>query len=325
MNPDREPWLGRTPAHGRTEPQSASRRDVLRGAGAAALALGVARLRWPAPAGAQEAASPAADVCVLTPELTEGPYYLPLELIRADITEGKPGLPLRLRVAVVDLANGCAPLPDAAVDLWHCDAQGYYSGVDANPGGNADPEAGAGSAAGTFLRGVQLTDADGAAEFLTVYPGWYSGRTVHIHMKVHAGGTADILDLATPAGPDAGSYEGGHVAHTGQIFFDDAVSDEVYGSVEAYAGRDDARRLRNEDDTILGDHLDEPGFLVALEPLGADPMTDGFLGTVTIGVDSTSTPEPAGFGGGPGGPGGPPPAGGPGGPPPGDEPPAGGG
>lgn len=294
-----------------------SRRHVLKfAAGAAAVALGGVRLRWPAPAGAQEAASPTAEVCVLTPELTEGPYYLPLELIRQDITEGQPGLPLRLRVAVVDLANGgCVPLPDAAVDIWHCDAQGYYSGVEGNPGGNASSEAGAGAAAGTFLRGIQLTDADGAAEFQTIYPGWYSGRTVHIHMKVHVGGTAEVLDEATPAG-SGNAYAGGQVAHTGQLFFDDAVSDEVYAGVEAYAGRDEAQRLRNEDDNILGDHLDEPGFLVALEPLGAEAMDDGFLGTITIGVDSTAIPEPAE---GPGGPGGPPP--GEGGPPPGGGPP----
>ena len=294
---------------------AASRRRVLKlGAGAAASALGAVRLSWPAPAGAQEGASSTAEVYVLSPELTEGPYYLPLELIRQDITEGKPGLPLRLRVAVVDLANGCAPLPDAAVDIWHCDAQGYYSGVEGNPGGNASSEAGAGAAAGTFLRGVQPTGADGLAEFLTIYPGWYSGRTVHIHMKVFAGGTPEILDLATPAAPDAGSYEGGHVAHTGQLFFDDAISDEVYAGAAAYAGRDDAQRPRNEDDNILGDRLDEPGFLVALEPLGADALVDGYLGTITIGVDSTATPEPTGMGS-PGGPGG---TGGAGGPPPGE-------
>lgn len=136
---------------------------------------------------------------MLTPELTEGPYYLPLELVRQDIREDRPGLPLRLRVAVVDLANGCVPLPNAAVDIWYCDAQGYYSGVEGNPGGNASGEAGAGGAAGTFLRGVQPTDADGAAEFLTIYPGWYAGRTVHIHMQVHVGGTADVPAPATPA------------------------------------------------------------------------------------------------------------------------------
>lgn len=268
---------------------AANRRDLLKG-GTAALALGAFRLRYPAPAGAQEAASPITDVCVLTPELTEGPYYLPLDLVRDDITEGKPGLPLRLQVLVADLANGCLPLPDAAVDIWHCDAQGFYSGVEGNPGGGASEVAGAGAETDTFLRGIQMTDADGVTEFTTIYPGWYAGRTVHIHMKVHVGGAEESGDL--PA------YEGGHVAHNGQIFFDDAVSDEVYATDEAYAGRDNAQRLRNDQDSILGNHADEPGFIVSLAPLVEGDPTAGFLGTITIGVDPYSTPEPAEFGGG---------------------------
>jgi protocatechuate 3,4-dioxygenase beta subunit len=300
---------------------TSNRRSVLK-VGAASIALSAMHLRFPMLAQGQEAASPTTDVCVLTPEQTEGPFYLPLELIRQDITEGKPGLPLRLRIAVADI-NACTVVPDAAVDIWHCDAQGYYSGVDANPGGNASQsaEAGAGSEAGTFLRGIQLTNADGIAEFQTIYPGWYAGRTVHIHMKVHVGGTPEILELATPAAPDDGTYEGGHVSHTGQIYFEDTTSDEVYDAVEAYAGRDNAQRLRNEQDGILGEHADEPGFIVSLSPLGEDVLIDGFLGEITIGVDPTATPEPAGFGGGPPpGEGGPPP-GGPGGPPPNEPPP----
>src|SRR5215207_2043555 len=300
---------------------ASTRRTVLK-VRAAALTLGAVQLRFPAAVRGQEAASPTSEICVLTPEQTEGPFYLPLELIRQDITEGKPGLPLRLRIAVADI-NACALLPDAAVDIWHCDAQGYYSGVDANPGGNANQsaEAGAGSEAGTFLRGIQLTNADGIAEFQTIYPGWYAGRTVHIHMMVHVGGTPEILELATPAGPDAGTYEGGHVSHTGQLYFDDTTSDEVFAAAEAYGGRDNARRLRNDQDGILGEHADEPGFILTLTPLGEDALVDGFLGEITIGVDPTATPEPAGFGGGPPpGEGGPLP-GGPGSPPPNDPPP----
>lgn len=287
---------------------TSARRDVLRG-GAAALALGALRLRFPAAAGAQDVASPTSDVCVLTPELTEGPYYLPLDLVRSDITEGKAGLPLRLQVAVADLSAGCLPLSDAAIDLWHCDAQGYYSGVSGNPGGGADPEAGAGAEAGAFLRGIQLTNADGVAEFTTIYPGWYAGRTVHIHMKVHVGGAAAVLDQPTPAAETLYELAGGHVSHTGQIFFDDTISDEVYETFEAYAGRDNAERLRNDQDTILGDHAAEPGFIVALTPLVEGSPEEGFLGTITIGVDPTATPDPAGFGGGPPPGDGPPPAG----------------
>ncbi len=145
------------------------------------------------------------------------------------------------------------------------------------------------------------------AEFATIYPGWYAGRTVHIHMKVHVGGT-EVLQQATPAAE--GSFAGGHVAHTGQIFFDDAVSDVVYATGDAYAGRDNARRLRNDQDNILGDHADEPGFIVSLSPLVEGDPAAGFIGTITIGVDPSSTPQPEGFAGGPP----------PDGPPPGDAP-----
>ena len=245
-----------------------SRRDVLR-VGAAALAFGT--LRLPAPAGAQTETDPATDLCLLTPQQTSGPFYLPLELLREDITEGKPGVPLRLRIAVTDV-NNCALLPDAAVDIWHCDAQGYYSGVAAEPGSGASEDD---AASGTFLRGIQLTNADGVAELQTIYPGWYTGRAVHIHMAVHVEGAAD---------EGAGTYEGGQVAHVGQLYFDDAVNDQIFAADEAYAGRDDARRTRNEQDGILGGHLSEPGFMLALTPLG-DTLQDGFLGEITVGVD----------------------------------------
>src|SRR6266540_3045762 len=97
--------------------------------------------------------------CVLTPELTEGPYYIDGEKLRRNITEGKPGAPLTLRLAVVN-ASTCRPIKGAAVDIWHADASGVYSGF------------GAGSGNRTFMRGIQRTGAEGVAVFDTVYPGW---------------------------------------------------------------------------------------------------------------------------------------------------------
>lgn len=260
------------PNTGRLAPH---RRQLL--LGSAALALGAMRLRFPTTAGAQDAASPTTDLCVLTPELTEGPFYLDTDLVRADITEGTPGLPLRLQIAVADVTT-CAPLPNAAVDIWHCDAQGFYSGVDAAPGGGSGDTPASNSA--TFLRGIRLTDAAGIATFETIYPGWYSGRAVHIHMKVHVGGEVDAAE----------EFVGGHVSHTGQLFFDDAISDAVYSSGTAYANRDNAQRLRNDQDSILGDHADEPGFILALTPLTEAAPEHGYLGAITIGVDPTATP-----------------------------------
>jgi protocatechuate 3,4-dioxygenase beta subunit len=100
---------------------------------------------------------------VLTPELTEGPFYVPNERVRRNITEGKPGVPLELRLTVVD-ASSCKPLGNALVDVWHADALGVYSGDVAGDAGTS------------FLRGVQRTDAHGLAVFKTIYPGWYQGR-----------------------------------------------------------------------------------------------------------------------------------------------------
>jgi protocatechuate 3,4-dioxygenase beta subunit len=152
--------------------------------------------------------------CVLTPELTEGPYFVPGEKVRRNITEGKPGTPLDLRLTVVD-ASTCKPIKSAVVDIWHADALGVYSGAIANnPGTN-------------FMRGVQKTDSAGLARFQSVYPGWYQGRAVHIHVKVHLGG---------------------NVVHTGQFFFKDTLTDAVYKQ-SPYNARG-SRDTRNTADSI---------------------------------------------------------------------------
>lgn len=169
--------------------EPSSRRTILK-AGAAAVALGGTGL-GAALARAQESTSDMATPteCVLTPGLTEGPYYLDGQLLRSDITEGKPGVPVTLQIAVQDI-TACDPLTNAAVEIWHCDAQGYYSGISGeNPGGGGEPT-GDDNLTTTFLRGIQLTDENGTATFSTVYPGWYTSRTVHIHMKVHVEGQA---------------------------------------------------------------------------------------------------------------------------------------
>lgn len=149
--------------------------------------------------------------CVLSPEMTEGPFFLDLDLLRADITEGRAGSPLALTLRVVDVAS-CTPIADAFVDVWHSDAAGVYSGF--GPGrGN------------TFLRGQQVTDRSGRVSFRTVYPGWYPGRAVHIHLKVRVGGR-DV--------------------HTGQLFFDEAFTDQVYASAP-YDQRRSGRTFNSED------------------------------------------------------------------------------
>src|SRR5204862_6549946 len=143
---------------------------------------------------AQAAASTAAPSCVLTPEMTEGPYYLAGEPNRSDVTEGRPGTPLKLVLPVVN-ASTCKPIAGATVEIWHADAGGNYSGF------------GSATSNKSFLRGAQTTDRNGEATFVTIYPGWYQGRATHIHVKVHVGGS---------------------VVHTGQLFFDETTNAAVY-------------------------------------------------------------------------------------------------
>ena len=147
-----------------------TRRDALKAVGGASVAAAFgARALDLLGAEAQ-----AASTCLLTPEVTEGPYWVDGALTRRNITEGKRGMPLVIRFTVLD-ARSCAVIPGADVEIWHCDANGVYSGVN--------------GATTRFLRGHQRADARGRAELVTIFPGWYPGRTPHIHMKVHVGGT----------------------------------------------------------------------------------------------------------------------------------------
>jgi protocatechuate 3,4-dioxygenase beta subunit len=196
-----------------------TRRDSLvKAGGLLVAAIGAKSVFSDSASAATEGTGPAAVAsgavaCVLTPELTEGPFYLPGEKVRRNITEGRPGTPLTLRLGVVN-ASTCKPIKGAAVDIWHADAGGTYSGVQGS--------------AGTFMRGIQPTDAKGIAVFQTVYPGWYQGRAVHIHVKVHLGG---------------------NVVHTGQLFFPDTLTDRVYKAAP-YSARG-ARDTRNANDSIF--------------------------------------------------------------------------
>jgi protocatechuate 3,4-dioxygenase beta subunit len=139
--------------------------------------------------------------CTLYPEQTEGPYYVAGDLLRADLREGKPGAPLTLDLLVLS-AGGCTPIANAAVDIWHCDAAGVYSGYQGQLGGLDTRGA-------VFLRGTQLTGADGRVQFQTIYPGWYPGRTTHIHFKVHLTGNREA---------------------TSQLYFAEELNREVYAS-----------------------------------------------------------------------------------------------
>jgi protocatechuate 3,4-dioxygenase beta subunit len=212
--------------------------------GLAAAAAGLKATESEAAGVGPAAVASGAITCVLAPELTEGPYYVAGEKVRRNITEGKTGVPLILRATVVNASN-CKPIKRATVDIWHCDAGGVYSAF------------GAGASEPTFLRGIQPTNAKGVATFESIYPGWYRGRAVHIHVKVHLGGS---------------------VVHTGQFFFPDALTDIVYRKAP-YSSRPN-RDMRNPDDSIYRNGGSKG--MLKLTKSGS-----GYLATVTMGVSRT--------------------------------------
>jgi protocatechuate 3,4-dioxygenase beta subunit len=208
-----------------------------------------------APGATHTAASSSAAIpnCVVRPEQTEGPYFVDERLNRSDIRSDpadgsfKPGMPLHLTFRLSRIGNVCAPLAGATVDIWQCDALGVYSDV-------TDPHF---STVGKkFLRGYQVSDASGTAQFLTIYPGWYQGRTVHIHFKIRT------------------SAAGTTHQFTSQLYFDDALTDQVHAQAP-YASKGQ-RTVRNDGDGIF----QSGGSQLLLAPTKA---VDGYAATFVIG------------------------------------------
>jgi protocatechuate 3,4-dioxygenase beta subunit len=227
-----------------------SRREVMRWLGGSAAWLMAETLipRWNL-----ASTSP---TCIVRPEQTEGPYFVDERLNRSDIRSDpsngqiKPGMPLALTVQLSRMSTlECKPIADAQVDIWHCDALGIYSDVE-DPRFNTIGQ--------KFLRGYQLTDAAGEAKFITIYPGWYQGRTVHIHIKVRTA-----------------SHSNRSFEFTSQMYFDDALSDLIYAN-QPYATKG-KRTARNQDDRIFrrgGDQL----------MLAPTQRADGYAATFTVGL-----------------------------------------
>lgn len=194
--------------------------------------------------------------CVVRPEQTEGPYFVYERLRRSDIRSDpatgavKAGVPLRVTFRVSGVSgNRCTPLSGAQVDVWHCDAAGAYSDVR---------DAGGSTVGQKFLRGYQVTDANGAVTFTTIYPGWYPGRAVHIHFKIRT----------EPQAKRGKEF-------TSQIYFDDALTDRVFAQAP-YASRG-TRSARNEADGLFrrgGRQL-----MIALQQDGR-----GYAGTFDVGL-----------------------------------------
>ncbi len=198
--------------------------------------------------------------CVVRPELTIGPYFVDGQVERSDIRSEpsdnsvKEGVPLTLNINVASVgATSCTPIQGAQVDIWHCDANGQYSGVS---------DQGFDTTGSKFLRGYQLTNTNGGVQFQTIYPGWYSGRAVHIHFTIRTKG-ADNQD-----------YQ-----FTSQFFFDDNLTDQVH-ALPPYASKGQ-RDKRNSNDTIFNGGGDQ--LLLNLQGDAAN----GFSGTMTMGLDLT--------------------------------------
>jgi len=155
-----------------------------------------------------------------TPQQTEGPYFVDNMPNRSDITTDtsdgtvQEGIPLNLVINVYEV-NGnhsisssstsaenrsCIPLEGAQVDIWHANPQGIYSGVQQQ-----------GTSGHDFLRGNQVTDENGTVRFSTVYPGWYEGRAIHIHVKVR-------------------TFEGSNETFdwTSQFYLNNSISEQVH-------------------------------------------------------------------------------------------------
>jgi protocatechuate 3,4-dioxygenase beta subunit len=249
-----------------------SRREVLALFGAAGVAVAVAcadrgaptPTKTSAPRGATSTPPPVAantadnaPSCVVKPALTEGPFFVDERLNRSDIRSDtmtgavRDGTPLALTFAVSEAGAACTPLAGVMVDVWQCDALGVYSDAQ-DPTFNTKGQ--------DYLRGFQLTDAQGRATFTTIYPGWYPGRTVHIHFKVRT---------------NPNEQRGGEF--TSQLFFDDALTDQVHVA-QPYA-RKGSGRTRNDADSIFQGSDGQ----LTLAPTKAG---DGYAATFPLGLQA---------------------------------------
>jgi protocatechuate 3,4-dioxygenase beta subunit len=198
--------------------------------------------------------------CRLWPEQTEGPYHRDAPGERTDITEDRPGVPLRLGLRLL-AAQAATPLSGVLVEVWHADHEGRYSGFEpfqAKPGQVVTSESVPREIVApgeTFLRGAQRTDSRGICTFRTIYPGWYSSRTVHIHLEAHLGDRTA----------------------TTQLYFPDALTDEVF-TVPPYAGRP-RRDTTNDTDSIF---TEEGGEDAVLHVAGS--VTAGYTGVLCFAV-----------------------------------------
>ncbi|KAH6962036.1 Intradiol ring-cleavage dioxygenase [Ilyonectria sp. MPI-CAGE-AT-0026] len=204
--------------------------------------------------------------CILTPEVTNGPYYVSGEYVRRDIGEEQTGVAITLDYQVVDV-DTCEPVPNVFVEIWHCNATGVYSGVGGGQGGLDT----------TWLRGLQETDEDGVVQFESIFPGHYTGRATHIHVMVHANAT--LLSNNT-IGHDNTAM------HVGQAFFDQSLISEVEATSPYILNEQEL--TENADDDILAEEASTDGVdpLMSYMLLGSS-VSDGLFAWLSFGVNTT--------------------------------------
>ena len=248
---------------------------LLGSTGASLFVAGAAGGLTPASAGVGESdgyVADAASACTLSAEQEEGPYYVGLDRVREDIIKAQGGLPLTLHITVINKLT-CKPIKGAAVDIWHANGSGVYS-----------DESSEDTLGETYLRGVQFTDKHGQVTFKSIYPGHYSGRTTHIHAKVHIGSHDQRHKLV-----------GGHVSHTGQMFPPDAVNAEVY-QLAPYDAETAAVVTHASDPVWTGQHGSESRLKITM---AGSRLREGLIGTIVLGVNPKAVPAAVGGNAGP--------------------------
>ncbi|KZL74848.1 intradiol ring-cleavage dioxygenase-like protein [Colletotrichum tofieldiae] len=221
--------------------------------------------------------------CVLTPEVTQGPYYVSGEYVRRNIIEDQEGVDIVLDYQVIDVET-CEPVPNVYLEMWHCNSTGVYSGIVASGNGDSSDESNIDK---TWLRGIQPTDEDGVAQFESIFPGHYTSRATHIHLMVHTNATLY-----------ANSTLGNEItaSHVGQTFFDQ----DLISAVEAFApyNTNTQELTTNADDGILSEETATDGVDPVMEyTLLGDSITDGLFAWMAFGINTTisNSVTPAAF------------------------------
>ncbi|KIJ63771.1 hypothetical protein HYDPIDRAFT_91495 [Hydnomerulius pinastri MD-312] len=228
--------------------------------------------------------------CVLTPDISNGPFYIEGEYLRTNVTENQVGVPLYLDVQIIDV-NTCEPLPDLFVDIWSANATGVYSGVHEPSNGNYADIANLNA---TFLRGIWQADDDGVVQFATIFPGHYGDRATHVHMMYVDRPLVRHKCLTTVSVHHGGyitpnyTFHGGNNTHIGQLFFEESLRSAIEATAP-YTSNAQPVTANNDDefapDQATGNYDPYPKYLY-IDP---EDISKGVIAWISMGVDPTSS------------------------------------